>query len=120
MENVILEKDTPQEESGGVGEVIGRIFRFLGKIFKRGNETYFVANKEDERPIKISITVFVILSLFAFWLVGIILVVGLFTGYKYSVASTKKNYNKVNDILDKVSKSAEDIKVDFEKGYNEE
>lgn len=127
-ETIILEKnetnneknnEQAKEESGGIGEVIGRVFRFIGKIFKKGNETYFVAAKEKEKPIKISLTVFIILSCIAFWFVGIILVVGLFTGYKYSLFSPKNNYNKVNDILGKVSKSAEDIKSDFQKGYNE-
>lgn len=117
-ENQQNNKNT-QEESGGVGEVIGRVFRFIGKIFKRGNRTYFVATKDEEKPIKISLTVFIILSFLAFWFVGVVLVVGLFTGYKYSIISSRDNYDAVNNILGKVSKSAENIKSDFQKGYNE-
>ena len=30
-----------EDKSGGVGEIVGRIFKFIGKIIKKGNENYF-------------------------------------------------------------------------------
>ena len=49
----------------------------------------------------------------------ILLVIGLFCGYKYSVAGPNMNYDGVNDIFEKVSESADTIKKDFKKGYEE-
>jgi len=106
-----------EAKSGGVGEIVGRIFKFIGKVIKKGNENYFEIRKEDEKPIKISLTISVILLVFLFWAVGILLVVGLFYGYKYSISGPNVKCDGVNDVLEKVSESAGTIKNDFKEGY---
>lgn len=113
-------KEEYKEESrknGGVGEVIGRIFKFIGKVIGKGNRNYFEIRKENEKPIKISLTISVLLLIVAFWLVMILLVAGLFFGYKYSITGPNIKADKVNDILGKASESAGNIKDDFKEGY---
>ena len=39
------------EKCGGIGEIVGRVFRFIGKVLKKGNENYFEIRKENEKPI---------------------------------------------------------------------
>jgi hypothetical protein len=102
----------------GIGEIIGRIFKFIKKAVSKGNENYFEITKNDTKPIRISLTISVILVLIAFWPVGIMLVIGLLFGYKYSITGPDIN-NKVNDILDKASESANNIKNDFKESYKE-
>jgi len=106
-----------EKKSGGLGEVIGRIFKFIGKIISKGNKNHFEIRKENEKPIKISLTISVLLLIIAFWPVGILIVIGLFCGYKYSITGPNINSDKVNDILDKASESAYNIKDDFKDGY---
>ena len=106
-----------EDKSGGVGEIVGRIFRFIGKIIKKGNENYFEIRKENEKPIKVSLTISALLLVLFFWAVGILLIVGLFCGYRYSISGPNMNCNGVNDILGKVSESADNIKKDFKEGY---
>lgn len=106
-----------REKSGGIGEVIGRIFKFIGKIIGKGNENYFEVRKEGEKPIKISLTISVLLLIIAFCPVFILLVIGLFLGYKYSITGSAINNGKVNDVLKKASKSANNMKDDFKEGY---
>lgn len=105
------------EKCGGIGEIVGRVFRFIGKVLKKGNENYFEIRKENEKPIRISLTISVLLLIFLFIPSAILLVVGLFCGYKYSVVGPHINYEGVNDIFDKVSESADTIKKDFKEGY---
>ncbi|MBS5939067.1 DUF4342 domain-containing protein [Clostridium sp.] len=105
------------EKCGGIGEIVGRVFRFIGKVLKKGNENYFEIRKENEKPIRISLTISVLLLIFLFIPSAILLVVGLFCGYKYSVVGPHINYDGVNDIFDKVSESADTIKKDFKEGY---
>lgn len=105
------------EKCGGIGEIVGRVFRFIGKVLKKGNENYFEIRKENEKPIRISLTISVLLLIFLFVPSAILLVVGLFCGYKYSVVGPHINYEGVNDIFDKVSESADTIKKDFKEGY---
>ena len=122
----VKEKDNNKKEKhkkcdnkcGGFGEVVGRLFRFIGKAIKKGNENYFEINKENEKPIKISLTISVLLLVFLFWVVAILLVVGLFYGYRYSISGPNMKYSGVNDALGKVSESADNIKMNFKEGYN--
>lgn len=105
------------EKCGGIGEIVGRVFRFIGKVLKKGNENYFEIRKENEKTIRISLTISVLLLIFLFIPSAILLVVGLFCGYKYSVVGPHINYEGVNDIFEKVSESADTIKKDFKEGY---
>lgn len=106
-----------KKESGGIGEVISRIFKFIGKIISKGNKSYLEIRKDNEKPIKVSLTISAVLTILAFWPVLILVVVGLFFGYKYSITGTDINSNGLNDILEKVSESAHNIKDDFKDGY---
>ena len=47
----------------------------------------------------------------------ILLVIGLFCGYKYSLAGSNINYDGVNNVFEKASESADTIKKDFKEGY---
>ena len=105
------------EKCGGIGEIVGRVFRFIGKVLKKGNENYFEIRKENEKTIRISLTISVLLLIFLFIPSAILLVVGLFCGYKYSVVGPHINCEGVNDIFEKVSESADTIKKDFKEGY---
>lgn len=111
------EHKSHDEKCGGIGEIVGRVFRFIGKVLKKGNENYFEIRKENEKPIRISLTISVLLLIFLFVPSTILLVVGLFCGYKYSVVGPNINYEGVNDIFEKVSESADTIKKDFKEGY---
>lgn len=112
-------KEKHEKKSGGIGEIIGRIIKFIGKIISKGNENYFEIRKENKKPIKISLTIAGILIIIAFWPVVILLLVGLFLGYKYSVTGPNIKTDKVNDVLNKASESADNIKGDFKEGYKD-
>ena len=106
-----------QESYGGVGEIIGRIFKCLGKLIAKGNKNYFGIKKDNEKPIRISLTISILLLVFFMPPTVILLIIGLFCGYKYSIGGPNMNYHGVNDVFEKVSESADTIKKDFKKGY---
>lgn len=119
--SIVLAKESPEDKKEkkqrGVGAMFGRVCRFIKNLIKKGNENYFEINKEGEKPIKISLTISTLLLIIAFWPVVVLLVVGLFLGYKYSLTGPDIKCDTVNDILGKASSSAEDIKNDFNKEY---
>jgi len=45
-----------------------------------------------------------------------LLVIGLFYGYKYSLFGAHNNYDDVNNVFEKASESADNVKNDFKKG----
>ena len=112
-------EENRKEKSAGTGAIIGRTVKFIVKAICKGNENHFEVRKEDKKPIKISLTISAILLIIGFWPVTILLVVGLFLGYKYSITGPNVNVNKVNDILDKASQSADNIKSDFKESSKE-
>ncbi len=105
------------EKFGGIGEVIGRMFKFVGKFIKKGNNNFFEVRKENEKPIRISLTISILLLIFLSVPSIVLLIVGLFCGYKYSISGSSINYDGVNNIFEEVSKSADTIKKDFKEGY---
>ena len=118
-ENKKENEENHKKKSGGIGEIIGRVFKFMGKVISKGNENYFEARKESKKPINISLTISALLLIIGFWPVAILLVVGLFLGYRYSITGPDINTDKVNDIFDKASESADNIKDDFKEGYKD-
>ena len=106
-----------EERYCGIGEIIGRIFKFIGKFIKKGNENYFEIKKENEKPIRVSVTISIFLLIFLFVPTMVLLVIGLFCGYKYSISGPDFNYDGVNNIFEEASKSADHIKKDFKEGY---
>ncbi len=107
-----------EEKFGGIGEVIGRMFKFIGKFLKKGNENFFEVRKDKEKPIRISLTISLLLLIFLSLPCIVLLIVGLFCGYKYSISGPSMNYEGVNTVFEEVSKSADNIKKDFKEGYN--
>ncbi|WP_297520024.1 DUF4342 domain-containing protein [uncultured Clostridium sp.] len=104
------------ESFGGLGQVVAKIFRFIGKIIKKGNTVYFEVRKKNEKTIRISLTLSIVVAIFLTVPVIVLLVSGLFLGYKYSISSVDLNCDEVNNVFEEISKSADTIKKDFKKG----
>lgn len=106
-----------EEGYGGIGEMVGRMFKFIGKLIRKGNENYFEIKKENEKPMRISLTISILLLIFLSVPTIALLVIGLFCGYKYSLSGARNNYDGVNNVFEKASESADNVKNDFKKGY---
>ena len=100
------------------GEIIGKFFDWCGKVIKKGNENSFQIERNNEKPVYIPVTVFVLLGVLFFWVIFPLLVVGLFFGFKFSFKGPDVDRKPVNDFMDKASETAENIKGDFKSGLN--
>lgn len=67
-----------------VHDLISKFFSFLGKLLKKGNSNFFMIEKEGREPIKITLTITAIMFMITFWITTVILILGLFYGYRYS------------------------------------
>lgn len=99
-------------------KLLGKFSRFMCNLIEKGNRNYFQFGKNGSKPCKLQITALVILLIIAFWPVAILLIVGLFLGYKYSFFGPNINGNKANDFMNKAYNKAQNIKSDFNEGYN--
>lgn len=94
-------------------------FKWCAEIFRKGNENYVCIEKRVNPPIKIPITVFVILLIVAFWAVVVLMVAGLFLGFRYSIQGKdvkNSGIDEVNEFMDKAADKATDIKEDIFNG----
>lgn len=102
----------------GFGDMLGRFFAWCGRIIKKGNENYFCIERNQDSPVRIPVTVFVLLLVIAFWVVVPLIIIGLFFGFQYSFQGADLGRQNVNDFMDKASHKASDIKDEFVNGYN--
>jgi Domain of unknown function (DUF4342) len=86
---------------------------FFGKlqdIINKGNRTSLVIKKNEKTILSIPVTAAVLITVFAFHIVIIVLVIALLTGHRISFEGSECNLDKVNDTLNKVSDKVDELK----------
>lgn len=95
-------------------EVMGNIFRGIGKIIKVGNENFLDLTKDNREVIRIPLTIVVILLIISFWFFLPLAIVLLFFGIRYSFSGKAfKNDDVFNTTMRKASDVADNIKREF-------
>ena len=95
------------------GQAADKFLKWVGGMIKKGSENFFEVKKDGKDILSIPVLVLVIVFLVAFWLVSILLVVGLFCGFQYSFRGNIAKTIDINSACDKASKTCENIKKDF-------
>ncbi len=96
-------------------DLLGRFGRWVAKIIRIGNTNDFVVERRGQHILGLPVTAFAILTLFCFWVIVPLLLVGLFFGYQYSFAGPQLGREDVNSAMNRASQVAEDIKGEFHK-----
>lgn len=104
--------DMPKD-TVGIGDVLMKFGRWIGKLIQMGNRNSINADKNGERMISLPVTAFVLLLIVGFWGVLPIMVVGLFCGFSYSFSGPDLGRDDVNDVIGKATKVADNIKDEF-------
>ena len=88
---------------------------FVKMLFHRSLEVNFCINKDNQRIASVPVLVLVLLLLGFFWITLPLIVIGLFFGITYNFTGVDKVVLDVNDVCDKASQTAENIKNEFKK-----
>ncbi|SHK20485.1 protein of unknown function [Hathewaya proteolytica DSM 3090] len=107
------------EKSYGIGELLGRICKFISRTIKKGCVNYLMVTKDGRRTIKLSLTLCAFLTVVAFVPVAVLTVVGLFTDHKFSLVGPNIKSDDINDVFGKAADSARNMKNDFKEGYRQ-
>lgn len=110
---------TAHSQKSTLYDVVNRFFSWCGSMIKKGNENFFNIEKNGNQIVTMPITILVIIMILAFWVTVPLLIVGLFLGFKYSFSGPVADGIDLNNVMDKASEAAENIKKDFEKKDNE-
>lgn len=100
----------PEKDSASFGELVGRFFRWCGRVLHKGNINSLEVIRNNEKLMTIPVTVLVLLLLFIFWITIPLMIVGLFFGYSYRFAGPDLGRDKVNKAMESVSEAAENFK----------
>jgi len=92
-----------------------KIADFFKFILKKSLEIEFCINKDGRCVAGVPVLVLVLLLLGFFWITLPLIVIGLFFGFSYSFTGVDKVILDVNDVCDKASQTAENIKNEFKK-----
>jgi len=84
------------------------------ELFQKSCEYQFRVEKEDKELFSVPVILFLVAAVLAFWLVLILLIVGLFCNCRYSFQGVKPTTIDINGMCDKAAETCENIKKDFQ------
>jgi len=114
------QSEAPPHKGESFGDILARFGRWLGKVINIGNTNSFAVEKNREDVFSIPVTVFVVLTVFCFWVVIPLLIVGLFFGLRYSFRGPNLGKDSINSAMSKATDVATDIKEEIMNGTNKE
>ncbi len=88
---------------------------FFRMIFRKSLEIDFCINKDNKQVASVPVLVLVLLLISFFWITLPLIVIGLFFGITYNFTGVDKVVVDVNEVCDKASQTAENIKNEFKK-----
>ena len=100
-------------------EGIRKIFEYCRTAFQKSLEIDFCVNKDGKKVASVPLLVLILLLLGFFWVTLPLLIIGLFFGISYNFTGVDKVIVDVNDVCDKASQTAENIKNEFKKDEEE-
>lgn len=101
------------ERGSSLAELVGRLFKGLGKLIKRGNENSFEIKNKDEKLMEFPVTILILLLVAAFWVTIPLLIIGLFFGLSYNLKGPDLGKENINKAMDNVADAAENLKNEF-------
>ncbi|MBQ6696712.1 MAG: UBA/TS-N domain protein [Lachnospiraceae bacterium] len=97
-----------------LGEMLNKFGKWCGRVIQKSLEIDFCVTKNEKLLLKVPVLVLVLALLIAFWLLAILLVVGLFCGCKYYFQGMDTATINLNQICEQASETCENIKKDFQ------
>lgn len=101
------EAKTEHKEEKTAADTLRRIGRFFGNIIRIGNRNKFEIWRKGEMIVELPVTAAVLLLLLGHGFAVALLIIGLFTGFKYRFSGEELGKDSVNSVMDKVSKAAD-------------
>ena len=103
-------EDADAEKKGGWKGAARNLGGILRKVIDCGNRNRLVVTRRDETIVELPVTVLVVLLLVAFWVCIPLLVIGLFTGFRYAFNGPELGKDSVNSAMNKAAEVAEKVK----------
>ena len=84
-------------------------------MFRKSLEIDFNISKDNKKVASVPLLILILLLIGFFWVTVPLIIVGLFFGITYNFTGIDKVVVDVNEVCDKASQTAENIKNEFKK-----
>lgn len=101
-------------KKGSIGEGVDKFFSWCGRVIRKGCDTTFNVDHAGKQIMAMPVIVFVLLLIFAFWVILPLLIIGMFCDCKYHFEGVGKVSVDLNDMCDKAAGACENIKRDIQ------
>lgn len=106
---VVKKRVVRHRNTGELGDKIAAALKWLGGWIKKGEETHVEVTRKDEPILSLSLTSTILLFLLT-WIVPVVLiVVGLFTGYRFRVTGNSLFSKAASAAANKAGEKAEEL-----------
>lgn len=96
-----------------ISEGLDRFFKAVGDFLRSLIDVQFVVYHSDRRVMSIPLLLLIVLLILLFWIILPLLIIGLFTNFKYRFVGVDTITVDVNEIAERASRGAEQIKNDI-------
>ena len=103
----------------GFSVAFGRFMDGVKRVLRRSVEISLVVSRRGARLFSVPLLLFIILAVFAFWVVIPLIVIGLFCEFRYSFDGIGKVTVDVNEWSRKASGGVDHLKRDVMDGYGD-
>jgi len=104
-----VKKPVRRVNTGDIGSKVAAALRWVGNLIKKGESNHLEISHKDEVIMEISLVSLILIFLLSWWIPSILIVVGLFTGYKFRVTGSGAAGRIVNNVSEKASQKADEI-----------
>lgn len=110
----VIDDDAGPESQHDFSDTCRRFGRWCVRMIKKGCTNYFYITKEGKEVLAIPILVLILAVIIAFWLVLILLVVGLFFDLHYHFRGPNIKAADLNKAMDSAAETARQMKEEFQ------
>lgn len=105
------EKQNKYDKGGeAFTSLIKKFGAFCLKMLRKGNANYFEVLKGEESKASVPVTALALLTIFAFWMVIPLVIIGLFFGFRYRFNGPDFIGKTVNDAMNNAADAAVNLK----------
>ncbi|MDI9419206.1 MAG: DUF4342 domain-containing protein [Firmicutes bacterium] len=85
------EQEQAKADDESFSSKLERFWQFLADLINKGNNTYLEVSRKDSTILKAPLTIMVIVTLWAPWLILFLLIFGLFLKFHYRISENPQN-----------------------------
>jgi len=99
-------------------DLMKRFGAFCLKMLNKGLNNHLVASKGNQQLFSCPVLIVILLSIFFFWIIGVLFVISLFCGVNYHFTGTDLGRDSVNSVMDGATNVVNDVKKSFTENTN--